>query len=246
MPGASASYHGRMTNDDAAFLWESSALRERRGRQTQPSIPFEPGWVTLRDAQRATGVPIDTLRKWGRQGSVPSMVVQTDSGSRRLVRLESVVRRAQHQGRPIPSSAAHQGTDPVSSGSVEGSASETTHRSPDRGAAAESATVAEGNMIVPIEAWDRMLMQLGNLHEAGQQLAEARERAARAETEAAFLRERLAELRTPPPAPDDVAEPVAPPAPSPRPPGSAATEPDVTTEPVWEYLIRRWRLRRGR
>jgi hypothetical protein len=56
-------------------------------------------------------------------------------------------------------------------------------------------------MIVPIAAWDKMLMQLGNLHEAGQQLAEARERAAKAETEARFLRERLAELRVPQPAP---------------------------------------------
>lgn len=50
-------------------------------------------------------------------------------------------------------------------------------------------------MLVPIDAWDKMLIQLGNLHQAGQQLAEARERAARAETEAAFLRERLAEYR---------------------------------------------------
>jgi hypothetical protein len=50
-------------------------------------------------------------------------------------------------------------------------------------------------MIVPIAAWDKMLMQLGNLHEAGQQLAEARERAAKAETESKFLRERLGELR---------------------------------------------------
>lgn len=51
------------------------------------------------------------------------------------------------------------------------------------------------NLVVPLDAWNRMLDQLGNLHEAGRQLAEARERAARAETEAAFLRERLAELR---------------------------------------------------
>jgi len=50
-------------------------------------------------------------------------------------------------------------------------------------------------MIVPIDAWNKMLNQLGNLHEAGQQLAEARERAAKAETEATFLRERLAEIR---------------------------------------------------
>jgi hypothetical protein len=72
-------------------------------------------------------------------------------------------------------------------------------------------------MVVPIDAWDKMLIQLGNLHQAGQQLAEARERAARAETEAKFLRERLAEMRAedaeagaapdrtlPHPAPDDI------------------------------------------
>jgi hypothetical protein len=53
----------------------------------------------------------------------------------------------------------------------------------------------EGTMLVPLDAWTKVLNQLGNLHEAGQQLAEARERAAKAETEAAFLRERLADLR---------------------------------------------------
>jgi len=51
------------------------------------------------------------------------------------------------------------------------------------------------SMLVPRDAWDRLLAQLGHLHEAGQQLAEARERAAKAETEATFLRERLAEIR---------------------------------------------------
>lgn len=53
-----------------------------------------------------------------------------------------------------------------------------------------------GGMLVPRDAWDRLIGQLTNLHETGQHLAEARERAARAETEAAFLRERLAELRS--------------------------------------------------
>jgi hypothetical protein len=51
-------------------------------------------------------------------------------------------------------------------------------------------------MLVPRDAWDRLIDQLGNLHETGLLLAEARERAAKAETEAGFLRERLAELRT--------------------------------------------------
>ena len=39
-------------------------------------------------------------------------------------------------------------------------------------------TPPPGTMLVPIDAWDKMLLQLGNLHQAGQQLAEARERAA--------------------------------------------------------------------
>ena len=69
-------------------------------------------------------------------------------------------------------------------------------------------------MIVPLDAWNRMLNQLGNLHEAGQRLAEARERAAKAETEARFLKERLADLReeleTAKRPPADDAEPASP------------------------------------
>jgi hypothetical protein len=50
-------------------------------------------------------------------------------------------------------------------------------------------------VLVPVDEWARILSQLGNLHQAGQQLAEARERAAKAETESIFLRERLRESR---------------------------------------------------
>ena len=86
--------------------------------------------------------------------------------------------------------------------------------------------------------------------EAGQQLAEARERAARAETEAEFLRERLGELRKPPTAPpavdehDRAAEPANPS--EAKRPGRDADGKSLPTEPVWEYAVRRWRLRRGR
>jgi uncharacterized coiled-coil protein SlyX len=97
-------------------------------------------------------------------------------------------------------------------------------------------------MIVPIDAWNKMITQLGNLHEAGQQLAEARERAGKAETEARFLRERLAELReqaassaqqAPPPDPD-----------SPEPSESALAE-QPATEPRWRAIYRRLRSGRG-
>ncbi len=53
----------------------------------------------------------------------------------------------------------------------------------------------DGRMVVPLDTWTRILEQVGNVHEAGQQLADARERAARAETENRFLKEQLADLK---------------------------------------------------
>ena len=53
----------------------------------------------------------------------------------------------------------------------------------------------EGSLLVPLDAWNTVLNQLGNLHEASQQMAEARERAAKAEAEADFLREKLKSTR---------------------------------------------------
>lgn len=54
----------------------------------------------------------------------------------------------------------------------------------------------DSGWLMPAGAWEKMLAQLGNLHQAGRELAEARERAAKAEVEAQFLRERLSELRS--------------------------------------------------
>ena len=56
-------------------------------------------------------------------------------------------------------------------------------------------TSEEGSLLVPLDAWNTVLNQLGNLHEASQQMAEARERAAKAELEAEFLREKLKNTR---------------------------------------------------
>jgi hypothetical protein len=89
-------------------------------------------------------------------------------------------------------------------------------------------------MIVPIDAWNKMLNQLGNLHDAGQQLAEARERAAKAETEATFLRAQLADGRA---APQEAQVPEPEPEPTP--------DPDPTTT-YWRYLTTGWRARKNR
>jgi len=125
-------------------------------------------------------------------------------------------------------------------------------------------------MIVPIDAWNKMLNQLGNLHEAGQQLAEARERAAKAETEALFLRERLTELRgaderSTPPVSSPPAEAVAEQPPSPpavvlphnggetesadpiheaQPVASAESERPGAATALWRYVLGSWKSRR--
>ena len=97
-------------------------------------------------------------------------------------------------------------------------------------------------MIVPIDAWNKMLNQLGNLHEAGQQLAEARERAVKAETEARFLRDRLAELRRTEPG-DSNAESTIPTSPAAE-PAEPDDQADAPPEKVWQFFVRRFRDRR--
>ena len=184
---------------DSAFLWETEALRSTDARASRPA-PTPPAqqpragdWRTLREASEATGIPVPTLRKWARRESVPSYLDETPVGQLRMVSMTGVLARAEELGReieleemPIP-----QPPPPPSD--------ETEHATPV--AFAPPATnpepeVPAGTMLVPIDAWDKMLLQLGNLHEAGQQLADARERAAKAETEAKFLKERLAEMRS--------------------------------------------------
>ena len=56
-------------------------------------------------------------------------------------------------------------------------------------------TQESDSLLVPLDAWNTVLNQLGNLHESSQLMAEARERAAKAEAEADFLREKLKNTR---------------------------------------------------
>ena len=93
----------------------------------------------------------------------------------------------------------------------------------DRHGAVESGVPPAGTLLVPLDAWQRMLDQLGNLHEAGQQLAEVSARAAKAETEAEFLRERVSDLRGQLAAAGSVETPAA----EPTPDTEATAEKDV-------------------
>jgi hypothetical protein len=129
--------------------------------------------MTLRQASDAAGIPLSRIRTWVKKGRVPTALEEFPEGTRRIVSLDAVRARARQLDEPEPL--------------VESMSPSLTEH--------EGVTPPPGTMLVPIAAWDKMLIQLGNLHKAGQELAEARERAARAETEATFLRERLAELR---------------------------------------------------
>ncbi|HWL48697.1 MAG TPA: hypothetical protein VNT92_02380 [Acidimicrobiia bacterium] len=171
-----------MANRDPAFLWETEALRTSSNQASTATRSAGADWLTLREASDATGVQLSTLRNWARKGRVPTALEESADGTHRMVSMEGVRARARQLG--------HQVVEPRPTPPVAAASPPLVEE--------EQASPPPGTMLVPIEAWDKMLHQLGNLHEAGQQLAEARERAARAETEASFLRERLAEMRATP------------------------------------------------
>ena len=200
--------------DDLAFLFNDPARTPtRRESRPQPhaaaELPAGIDWMTLRQAHDQTSIPISTLRKWAKRGKVRARLVREDGRDLRLVAFGDVVERAKALERAVhPSQTVIDLRHPERLEAVID-----TQEMADDAAAAAAATVEpvdvdvdtsttshpveapEGSILVPIDAWDRLLGQLGNLHEAGQQLADARERAAKAETEAQFLKERLRDMR---------------------------------------------------
>jgi len=185
-----------MADSDTAFLWETEALRSSKatkGRHEQPSDRVDRDdvdWITLREATDLTGIPVSTLRKWARRDSVPTYLEETPVGQLRMVSLKGIQRRAERLGRKLET--------PAPPPTIDTREPEREPEPPEPEAVEEETAepaIPEGTMLVPLDAWNKMLIQLGNLHEAGQQLAEARERAGKAETETAFLRERLSEMR---------------------------------------------------
>ncbi|MFV1998988.1 MAG: hypothetical protein ACC654_01335 [Acidimicrobiia bacterium] len=195
---------------DASTRWETAAIRSGSRGGSRPPRPTAKRqesattWVTLKEAEAATSVPVNTLRKWIRKAKLPSYLESDGDIALRMVDLEAVVSRARHLGRRVEPLLGGESDDRDNDiGATETGRDTRTDRQHGPPVESETASNAsEGTMIVPIDAFNKMLSQLGNLHEAGQQLAEARERAAKAETEAIFLRQRLAELRSQSPVAD--------------------------------------------
>jgi len=264
---------------DATTRWETEALRDGDRARPSPPRPSKASqgsrthWVTLKEAEAATGIPVNTLRKWVRRSALPSYLESDGDIALRMVDLDAVRRRARELGRTMITGQQtpddeRQILDSRQPSAPESPAWEPTvddrQQTPDstQGPTPQATTDTDvPTMLVPVDAWNKMLTQLGNLHEAGQQLAEARERAAKAETEATFLRERLVEMRQTKPV-DREASPLehmpdpdvsieadeAPERPNPlaEAVGSdPATGPDRTTT-YWRYLTAGWRDRRRR
>lgn len=194
--------------DDAAFIWDRPTdTGAPRRRPVPASADDAVGRITLREAEHRFGVRTSTLRAWSRKESIDAVLVSGPHGEQWMVTPESV---AHHLSRHSPKTGGA-GTR--------------------RSGPAEDGT----SMLVPRDAWDKLMDQLGNLHESGLHLAEARERAARAETEATFLRERLAEMRS---ERDGLREAAS---------GPAAPEGgEVQHRPAWTTLLERYARRRRR
>ncbi|MGI9648753.1 MAG: hypothetical protein ACR2OI_09565 [Acidimicrobiia bacterium] len=200
--------------DDLAFLFDDPAPGPAAAAsggarpipRTADRLAPEIEWKTLRQTHEATSIPISTLRKWAKKGKVRARLERVGDRELRLVAFEDILDRARLLERDIEPLAAETVIDlrepaapRVESVLPEAELDEPQPASgPDPEERPEPGlplAAPEGSILVPIDAWDRLLGQLGNLHEAGQQLAEARERAAKAETEAEFLKERLREMR---------------------------------------------------
>ena len=200
--------------DDLAFLFDDAApgrsgtptVTERPIPHTADELASNIEWKTLRQTHEATSIPISTLRKWAKKGKVRARLVRVGDRDLRLVAFGDIVDRARLLDReiePLPTETVVDLREPdsprIDSATTSPSLVEAdpiVEPAPDEPPEPVApATAPEGSILVPIDAWDRLLGQLGNLHEAGQQLAEARERAARAETEAEFLKERLRDMR---------------------------------------------------
>jgi hypothetical protein len=245
---------------DPRTRWETEALRGAPAARPGPPRPTakrrrgerdDRAWVTLREAETATSIPVSTLRKWVRRAGLPSYLESDGETPVRMVDLDAVRHRAEELGRVVsPLEKSHDDESRVSSLDKEQDPSAPQPRET-RDPRPETRDPTPDTMLVPVDAWNKMLAQLGNLHEAGQQLAEARERAAKAETEAEFLRRRLAELRSVP-GPEGSLDAHTEPDPEPQPEqqdAGAAGEDDagqVSTTSYWRYLTVGWRNRRRR
>lgn len=188
--------------DNLEFMFNDPGAKSASGSVRRASAPTRPvprtagplasdiDWLTLREAHQRSSIPIATIRKWATRGKIRARLVRVEDKQMRLVAYGDVTERAKSLDRTIrPLAPPGEEEDDVVIDLRDRPAAPPAP-------ADELPEIPEGSILVPQDAWNRLLGQLGNIHEAGQQLAEARERAAKAETEAEFLKERVKDMRS--------------------------------------------------
>ncbi len=129
---------------DATTRWETEAMRSTPQKRSKPPRPtgkrqtYEPGsgtFVTLKEAEDATGIPANTLRKWVRKDAINSYLESDGELTLRMVELGSVKHRAQELGRDLAAPPSGEPTVLPSGGTGESASQEgtSTQRPPFRG-----------------------------------------------------------------------------------------------------------------
>jgi hypothetical protein len=200
----------------------SDAVREEVPEETRTPVKQGPNWVPLKQAASQAGVSVGTLRNWYRKGRIEARTTRGATGQQRLVRLDEVL--AQPGAKPAAASDGDDSQwIGLRQASAEAGVSISTLRnwyrkgliesrlrpgpngeqrmvrkeevmrrasdgnsSPARSPEDVAANNGAGSELVPVA---RALPDLIN------QLAQARERAGRAETKSEFLSEQLAEAK---------------------------------------------------
>lgn len=95
---------------DATTRWETEAMRSSPQKRSKPPRPtgkrqtYEPGsgtFLTLKEAEEATGIPTNTLRKWVRKDAITSYLESDGETTLRMVEFDSVKHRARELGREL-------------------------------------------------------------------------------------------------------------------------------------------------
>ena len=153
----------------------STAERRRRSNGSAET----PEWVPVRSAAEEAGISVSTLRNWYRKGLIESRTSNGSNGGHRMVRRTEVLERA-HAGKAATTAdEAAVSIDPESS--TEAAHDPTTSKVP-----AEQVSTAPS---------EERLASRTSVPELARELADAGERAGRAEARLEFVTAQLNELR---------------------------------------------------
>ena len=205
------------------FRGVSTVPRDAGDKVTSSSVKEGPTWVPLKDAAGRAGVSVSTLRNWDRKGRIEARTVRGPNGEQRLVRIDEVL-ALRGKRDPAGQSTAGEWI-PLRDASLEAGVSISTLRNwyrkglvdsrmetgpnGDQRLVRKDQVLARSNgqarsngaarsatpPVEPETSGSELVPVARALPDLIKELADARERAGRAETKAEFLSEQLSEAR---------------------------------------------------